>query len=264
MHVEVYPPAELLKPFILTYLIIESEDKLVNNILPDTSLVMAFRYKGQMSYVANEVKNELPSSSLSGLRKSSRQFLYSKNTGNLLVLFKEGGAGAFFKTPLHQLFEACVSLEHFIDKSVLGKIEEQLSEARTNTQRIKFLEMFLMAELRDLKSDPVIQVALQKIHAARGLIRIKDLADGLCLSSDAFEKRFRRSIGTSPKQFCSLVRIKSITNGKLQNQNLAALALEAGYFDQAQFNKDFKLFTGQKPSVFFKSSPFLKITDFLQ
>ena len=38
----------------------------------------------------------------------------------------------------------------------------------------------------------------------------------------------------------------------------------AGFFDQAHFTKDFKLFTGQTPSDFFKFPCSLKLNDFLQ
>jgi len=123
MNINSYIPTELLRPFIKTYLIVESQDELVNNILPDTSLVMAFRYKGRLHCVANDTKNYLPYSSLSGLRKSLRLFNYSKDTGNILILFKEAGAAAFFKEPLHEIFEENVSLDNFISPQKVSIIE---------------------------------------------------------------------------------------------------------------------------------------------
>lgn len=53
-----------------------------------------------------------------------------------------------------------------------------------------------------------------------------------------------------------MVRIKSIIDQKQNNQNHIELAFDAGYFDQSHFNKDFKLFTGQTPSEFFKFPSF--------
>jgi transcriptional regulator GlxA family with amidase domain len=70
------------------------------------------------------------------------------------------------------------------------------------------------------------------------------------MSQDAFEKRFRKSVGVSPKQFSYIVRMKAVVNGS-RLKSLSAIALEAGYFDQPHFNKDFKLFTGQAPGDFF-------------
>jgi len=264
MTISAHIPTELLRPFIKTFLIVESQDELVNNVLPDTSLVMAFRYKGRLHYVTNDTKNALPSSSLSGLRKSIRSFNYSKDTGNLLVIFKEAGAAAFFKQPLHELFEENVSLDNFINRQKLSTIEEQLSRSKNNFQLIDLIERFLLSELCDNKPDNLILTALQKIHFANGLFKIKDLAHSLYISQDALEKRFRRVVGTSPKQLSSIIRLRAITDSRKQKHSLTGIAFDAGYFDQAHFNKDFKLFTGQTPSDFFKSPSFLQITDFLQ
>jgi AraC-like DNA-binding protein len=247
-----------MRPFIKTYLIIESQDELVNNVLPDTSLVMAFRYKGRLHCVANDTKNCLPSSSLSGLRKSLRLFNYSKDTGNILILFKEAGAAAFFKEPLHKLFGENVSLDNFISHQKLSIIEEELAEAKSNLQRIDLIERLLLSELCDYKPDNLILTALQKIHFTKGIIRIKDLAHSLYISHDAFEKRFRRVVGTSPKQLSSIIRLRTVTDNRKQKHSLTEIALDAGYFDQPHFNKDFKLFTGQTPADFFNSPSILQ------
>jgi len=264
MQINAHLPTEKLRPFILTYIIVESDEELINRVLPDTSLVLAFRYKGSLNSETGTYKTNLPSSSISGLRLSPRLFNYSRNTGNILILFKETGASAFFKIPLYNLYDDCVSLHNFISLEKVIIIEEQLAEAKNNNQRINLIEKFLLTELFNQKQDNLVLAALQKIHSTKGLIKIKDLANSLYISQDAFEKRFRSIVGTSPKQFSSLIRLKSITQGLYQNQKLAELAFNAGYFDQSHFNKDFKLFTGQTPTDFFKHSSFLQINDFLQ
>lgn len=253
MNIDTHIPTELLKPFIKTYLIIESQDELINRVLPDTSLAIAFRYKGQVNYITDSSRNGLPRSVVSGLRKSVRLINYTKNTGNILVIFKEAGATAFFKEPLHELFEESIPLDNFIPQ--VSIVEEQLAEAQNNHQRITIIEQFLLSKLYDPRPDKLIAAAIQKIHSAKGIIKIKELADTLYISQDAFEKRFRKIAGTSPKQFSSVVRMKSIINQRQYGQTLTEIAFDAGYFDQAHFNKDFKLFTGQTPSDFFKSPP---------
>lgn len=253
MNIDTHIPTELLRPFIKTYLIIESQDKLVNRVLPDTSLAIAFRYKGQVNYITDSLRHGLPLSVVSGLRKSVRLINYIKNTGNILVIFKEAGATAFFKEPLHELFEESVPLDNFIPQ--VSIIEEQLAEAQNNHQRITIVEQFLLSKLYDPRPDKLIAAAIQKIHSTKGIIKIKELADTLYISQDAFEKRFRKIAGGSPKQFSSVVRMKSIINQRPQSRTLTEIAFDAGYFDQAHFNKDFKLFTGQTPTDFFKSPP---------
>jgi AraC-like DNA-binding protein len=217
---------------------------------------MAFRYKGEVSYVANNTKNNLPFSMVSGLRKSRRLINYSNDTGNILVIFKETGANAFLKEPLHELFDDSISLENITGYQNLSIIEERLAGAVNNRQRIDLIEQFLISKLYDHKPDKLILNALERVHSAKGIIKIKDLANSLYISQDAFEKRFRRIVGVSPKQFSFIVRMKSVVNGGLNKQTLAESALDAGYFDQSHFNKDFKLFTGQTPTDFLKSPVF--------
>ena len=98
--------------------------------------------------------------------------------------------------------------------------------------------------------------AVDYIYSMKGLVKIKDLANMLYISNDSFEKRFRKITGASPKQFSSIVRMKSAISQKQNNQNLTDVALNSGYFDQPHFNKDFKLFTGLTPTDFFKSPSF--------
>ncbi len=255
MKIDTHIPSELLRPFVKSYLIIETQDELVNRVLPDTSVVIAFRYKGQVNYVTDNLRTGLPTAVVSGLRKSVRLINYTKDSGNVLVIFKEAGATAFFKEPLHELFETSISLDNFIPRQETAIIEEQLAGAQTNDQRIDIVEQFLLSKLYDTRPDSLISTAIQKIHTTKGIIKIRELADTLYISHDAFEKRFRKRAGTSPKQFASIVRMKSITIQRPQNKNIADLAFDAGYFDQPHFNKDFKLFTGQTPTDFFKSPP---------
>ncbi|SCX88204.1 AraC-type DNA-binding protein [Flavobacterium anhuiense] len=256
MNIIDFIPTEQLRPFIKTYRIIESEDELVNRVLPSTSLAIAFRCKGYVNYIKENRHEKLPVSTISGIRKSVRLINYAKDTATLIIQFKEAGAKAFFKEPLHELFEESVSLDNFIPQQKIAIIEELLVEAKTNNQKIAVIEQFLLSRLHNYKPDNLISAAITIIQSKKGIVKIKELADALFISQDAFEKRFRKTIGSSPKQFCYVVRIKSIIDHKQKNQNLIDLAIDAGYFDQPHFNKDFKLFTGQTPSEFFNFPSF--------
>lgn len=253
MNISAYAPSEPLRPFIKTYLIIECPDERVNRVLPDTSIVMAFRYKGQVSYVSDDFKNNLSACMVSGLRKSGRLINYSKDTGNILVIFKETGANAFIKEPLYKLFGESIPLDYCAGYHDVSATEEQLAAATSHIQRISLIEQFLLSKLNGYRPDSLIEDALIKMHAIKGALRIRDLAGSLYISQDAFEKRFRKIIGVSPKQFCYIIRMRDILDKGLKKQTLTGTAFDAGYFDQAHFTKDFKLFTGQTPTDFLKS-----------
>ncbi|SFD47583.1 transcriptional regulator, AraC family [Chitinophaga sp. CF118] len=252
MKIERYLPADNLKPFIKAFMIIESDNGMENNTLPDTSVVMAFRYMGNISIAGNP----LPVSMISGLRNSPRLIGYSKATAALLVIFTEGGAAAFLKQPLHELFQGSLSLDDLIPRFRLNEVEERLGEAGNTQQRIAIVERFLLSILKVQQSDLLITNAIQEIKQANGDLRIKSLISKLYISQDAFEKRFRKTVGTSPKQFAGIVRWRNVIAKYPQSTSLTAAAHAAGYFDQAHFIKDFKSFTGQTPHSFFTSPVF--------
>jgi AraC-like DNA-binding protein len=256
MNIEEYTPTELLQPFIKTYRIIESGDELLNRVVPNTSFAIAFRLKGQISYVSDTHKTTLPSTTFSGLRKSVRLIHYASKTAAFIVLFTETGVSAFFKQPLHELFEESVSLDRFFLQSEIAVLEERLTETESNTTRVAIIEQFFYSKIIYNKPDRLVSDAIAKIYSHNGMIKISELAGSLFISQDAFEKRFRKVTGATPKQFSSIVKMNTIIQQKSAGPSFLDLALENGYYDQAHFNKDFKLFTGQKPTDFFKSASY--------
>jgi AraC-like DNA-binding protein len=249
----VYFPSPALSPYVKLYRIVESEGELVNRILPDTSLVMALRFKGEVRAVMGDRGDHtLPAMMISGLRRSGRLINYTR-AGNVLVIFKEGGAQAFLREPLHELYDLTVPLTALAGYNDLSQLEDRLGGADSHSSRIGYVEHFLLSRLRAHEPDRVVVAALAGIQEAHGILRMKMLADKLCVSQDVLEKRFRRAVGVTPKVFSSVVRMKSILSQATSKMRLAEAALDAGYFDQPHFNKDFKLFTGQTPTEFLKS-----------
>lgn len=256
MNIEEYIPTESLRPFIKAYRIIESQGELINRVVPNTSFAIAFRLKGQISYISDTHKTTLPTSTFSGLRKSVRLINYAPETAALIVLFKETGVSAFFKQPIHELFEESVSLDNFFSHPEVAVLEERLAETGNNKTKIAVVEQFLYSKLLYHKPDSLVSEAIGKIYLNNGTLKIRELADGLFISQDAFEKRFRKVTGATPKQFASIVKMKAVIRQKSAPSSFLDIALENGYFDQSHFNKDFKLFTGQTPTDFFKSASY--------
>ncbi|WP_166922028.1 helix-turn-helix domain-containing protein [Flavobacterium poyangense] len=253
MKIEEYLPSELLRPFIKSYKIIESNDELVNRVIPNTSFAIAFRLSGQTFYNNEMDKIALSPTLFSGLRKTVRNINYAPKTASLIVLFQETGASAFFKQPLHELFEESVSLDHFFAPLEISIVEERLALAKNNTTKIAVIEQYFSLKLQNIKPDFLVQNAITTIHTNNGTMRINKLAESLFISQDAFEKRFRKAVGASPKQFSSIVKMNAIISKNTESASFLDMAFENGFYDQAHFNKDFKLFTGQTPTDFFKS-----------
>ncbi len=256
MQISDYIPTEQLRPYIKTYKIIESRLGTINRVLPNTSFAMSFRFKGQISYLNDHHKTPLDFATFSGLQKSARLINYDTDTSAIIVIFKEAGLSAFFKQPLHELFGQSVSLDNFFSVSEISVVQEQLFNSRNDLERIAALEEFLLSKLTHFSTDKLISAAISKINAENGNVRIKELAKELFISQDAFEKRFRKMIGATPKQFAHIVKMNAAISKNKSVPFFLDLAFENGYYDQPHFNNDFKKFTGQTPTDFFRSASF--------
>lgn len=246
-----YFPCDALKPFVKSFAVSQSEPAATYKVLPGTSIVMGFQFSGQLSYTQNGQQMPLKSAGITGLLDSYRLFTNSTNTGSVLVLFSETDAAAFFKQPLHELFGKSLPLDDLILSSQMDMVTSQLADTRTDAQRIAIVETFLLSRLSQTRSDELVRLAVHWIRQANGNLKIQALAAKLCISQGQLEKRFRKVVGASPKKFASLVRLSSLTEGGAGQSNLLGRALDAGYFDQAHFIKDFKSFTGSTPEQFF-------------
>lgn len=253
MNTELFLPTAQLSHLVKRFMIIESDLGMVNKILPATSVVMAFRYRGGVSYTGEATETTLPTSAITGLRNTTRLVNYASETANLLVVFQEGGAAALLREPIHELFGLNVSLDSLFPQQIIRDVEEQLAEANTNQQRVSIIENFLIRRMNGVATDPLVSNAIRTIQQTNGSIRIKELLADLPISRDPFEKRFRRRVGTSPKQFSEIVRFRHIISQYAPGISLTETAHAAGYFDQAHFINDFKSFAGQPPQPFFKA-----------
>lgn len=251
MNIERFVPTDRLKPFVKGYLVIASEHGMDNRILPDTALVMALRFQGNIAFTDRLQRENMPAAALTGLRHAARLVQYAQQTATLLVQFHDGGAAAFFRQPLHILSDQSVALSDLLPREAVAMLEDQLGSATSHAQRIVLTEQFLLSLLQAPIQDRIVREALRQIHAAQGTARIGDIIKDLPLSRDAFEKRFRRLVGTSPKQFSIVVRLRHVIDTHAGHDSLTDAAYRAGYFDQAHFIKDFTAFTGQTPGVFF-------------
>ena len=252
MRLITYIPADILKPFVKSFAISKSEKPESYKIVPDTRIVMRFQLSGKLSYTENNTIIPLSSAGITGLRNSYRMFNNSENTNTILVMFSEAGAGMFFNQSMHEIYGSSLSLDDLILRSQMDVIVDQLNEAKTDIERINLLEKFLIARINHKANDELVNLAVMFIKQQAGNIKIAALAEKLNISLSQFEKRFRKLVGASPKKFASIVRLKHILNTSAKENNLTALGLDAGYFDQAHFIKDFKSFTGDTPEQFLK------------
>ncbi|WP_307726872.1 helix-turn-helix domain-containing protein [Parapedobacter pyrenivorans] len=255
MILETHIPSPALQPYIKAFHVIESQGlPLENRVLPGTAISLAFRFGGQVADGHGLQHTVIPEASLAGLRQSARLITYRPHSGTIVALLREGMAPAFLREPLYEMKGLTLGLDSFFAHSEIARVQEQLFGACNHRVRLAILERFLLTKLRPHEPDPTALHAVAAIRQAKGWLPMAELASGMCLSQDAFEKRFRRAVGLSPKPFADIVRLNALIDANRPGRSIQRLALEGGYFDQAHFNRAFKRFTGLPPRQFFSQS----------
>src|SRR5690606_12928586 len=173
-------------------------------------LVIGLQYKGRLSLINDAIENRLSPSGITGISVRFRIFKNSAGIGSILVFFTEIVFAQFLSCLAQALFNQSVSLDNLYDKRKVSTNEENLASAHTDNERIKALEIFLEEQLKEKDEDQLIIKAVKLIYDSRGSMRIKELLQKLHISQSAFEKRFKKIVGTAPKKFASIVRFNTI------------------------------------------------------
>ncbi|SRR6266545_2592756 len=249
-------PSPALAPFVRELMIVEVGDEVTRVRLPEPGLVLGIRYRGSASIVAGGGVSRLPGTTLSGIAGTARRMRTSAGGAIVLARFRVGGAAQFFAEPLHELLGATIALDELVPHADLERTCSRVLEATADADRVAALESLLIARLRPLPADAVVSAAVRAIGDARGAIRIRELARRLGISQDPLEKRFRRAVGASPKQLARLLRLRNAIDAYRPGVSLSRLALEAGFFDQSHFNREFRALTGEAPGRFLRAGEY--------
>jgi AraC-like DNA-binding protein len=133
-------------------------------------------------------------------------------------------------------------------------LERGLASARTPAERVAVVESALLERVSGQPAvDPRVRVAVDRLLARDGCLRISGLARDLGTSTRQLERRFEREVGLGPKRLARILRFQSVFRaaGSGVVSGWAAVALECGYHDQAHLTREFKDFAGVTPPPFF-------------
>ena len=258
MQVHTFAPGEALAPFVRAFQVLEAETETLRMLPPEPGLVLGFRFAGASRLVEGAARIAVPDHVVTGLRATARHMLTDRGSGIVVAKFRAGGAGAFLEPPLHRLFGETVALEDLLDPGEVAATAARIRAAGTPRARVDALEAFLHQRLarRDWRGDALVGAALRALRADPGGTRVGPLARGLGVSVDGLEKRFRRSVGASPKQLAAILRLRRVLRAHGPGASLTRLALDAGYYDQAQFTRAFTAAVGAPPRAFLQGSEF--------
>ncbi len=99
---------------------------------------------------------------------------------------------------------------------------------------------------------PEVDWVVDQLARSKGQGRVEGLVNETGWSLRHFGRRFLEQIGLAPKTYARLLRFEHAVElvRARRGVTLAEVAADAGFFDQAHFNRDFRSFAGCTPSEF--------------
>ncbi len=156
---------------------------------------------------------------------------------------------------MHELTNRVVELEDLLGPRT-ALLVERLYDAPGWAERFDVLDAALARRLADTPPPaPEVAWAWDRLHATDGAFPVTALASELGWSRRRLGAAFRDQVGLPPKLLARILRFDRVV-ARLRTQDperWADVAYDAGYYDQAHFNRDFRELAGITPSAFLAS-----------
>ena len=217
-------------------------------VLPDGYAEIIFHFGGACSLATTGGLQPLPSPFLMGLLNQPVVFhtqnwleiigirCFPWTVFELLGLPAGKGGVRTFAHPLAQLQAPLASL------LAAGRLAEALAE----------VQQYFLATRPRVAPGRLLSKAGVAMRAANGTLPVSQVASAAHATVRTLERNFKHSSGYTVKDVSGLMRFEQVRNHLWLHPaaNLAGLAQELGYTDQAHLSREFKRYSGTTPAAF--------------
>lgn len=231
--------------------IAENQFSEVEMVVPPNPYVnLVFPVSGSR-YSRNNVLKDVPQ--IEGVSVQNALFTYPSKTKIIGVRFFAFGLFPFIEVQGKDIFNSSIIYP-----------QENLIADKFNTILFDTPDSIIIDKVYDILSDLFSESRYKKITSVKKFyneyrwnddtLTIEDYCIGLETNYTSLNRRFTEIIGISPKKFERLIKFrKSLCSLIDSNEALTSIGLNSGYFDQAHFIREFKMFLKQTPSKYKKS-----------
>ncbi|MGI5273486.1 AraC family transcriptional regulator [Nonomuraea sp. CA-218870] len=184
-------------------------------------------------------------------------FSYTMRGGGraLGARFSPGGFRTFLGGPVHQLTGRFAEIGELYGTAGSAFVDRVLAEPET-AAAIALVESFLLdlGPVRDPLADEAAALVLMAENDVT-LTRVDRLATRSGRSVRSLQRLFRDYVGIGPKWVIRRFRLHEAAERVYRGLDLATLAAELGYADQAHLTRDFTAVMGMPPSAYARLGP---------
>jgi AraC-like DNA-binding protein len=184
-----------------------------------------------------------------GTMTREQRFDFSPGAHTCGIRFRPGMAGPFLGLPAAAITDRNLALEE-----VWGNAGRRVDAAAADAASLPGALKILTAVLRTPSTLNPVQLAIEAMTAAHGDIDLDWVAGQAGLSPRQFRRRCVEESGLTPKHLCRVLRFRRACTLARPPVDWAAIAADAGYFDQSHLIRDFHEFTGATPMSVFSNT----------
>jgi AraC-like DNA-binding protein len=257
MHlVRAAAPCVALRNYVRAYLqrqIQGCPDPVVEPVHARLEPVLHFNLGGPVYLRKNEseIGRVYPASVVGHQTRRRFDLLMFEGTEAFAVFFEPTRLAQLFRTPARYLVDQELEAGSVLGDSI-DALRTRIGEAETFEDRVCIVEDFLLRQVARCRGRSRFALAADHVFAARGLVRISDLAQQIGLSQRQFERRFAAETGCSPKLYARVARFQTALDMKIAvpRRSWMEIAHTLYYHDQMHMVHDFRTLTGTSPDRF--------------
>lgn len=248
-----FSPNPILSNVVQHYWYIERQFTPPHNtfeILPDTHIELIFNFGAPCYTTVNNELQPLTSCFVVGLLDETIRIQANGLVKFVCVRLYPWGFYELFGELIRQPALGLMIKEFLFDTQAV-RIQKQL--ALSIDAAIDELQRFLIANVLTLNfQEPELIQAAQDILAQKGNLSLEELASKTHVSIRTLRRKFTYTLGLAPKSFARTARFEAVRDALWQNPNadLAEIALNTGYADQAHMQREFRQFSARTPRQF--------------
>jgi AraC-like DNA-binding protein len=237
--------------------------------LPSPYLTLIFTLDEPLSIEAHPDPAQPPGefrALLGGLHSAPALIRHEGAQSGIQLALRPPGVRALLGLPAGELAGIDVHAEAVLG-GVCAELRDRVGSVTSWPERFAILDKILLRQLitgsdgagsKGAVVAPEVLRAWRRLLRAGGTVRVTDLAAETGWSSRHLASRFRAEIGLTPKAAARVIRfdrakqtlIRHVDTGVYQDggYQLADLAADTGYFDQAHLAREFRALAGVPPS----------------
>lgn len=226
------------------------EDPL-ERVLPNATLELVLALGEPHRRVTDEGHRVIPTASLAGLWSQPLVLHHSATCDTLGIILRPAGAYALLARDLSEISDQMVDARDLLGREV-AELAERCAESRGVAERFALVERWILTRIARARTpDPAITWIAAEIERTSGNVRVGRLREATGMSATRLVDTFRRQIGVRPKLYARLVRFsRTLERLREPDVRLVDLALDAGYYDQAHMDAEFRALAGVSPTTF--------------